>query len=83
LPNIGVICVELNHRVHTEWQLLISGEHSIMMEKSTLAAWGVRVGGARPHPFTLVTITYKVAMYAPAERAVHSSYFVSTPVFTL
>jgi hypothetical protein len=29
----------------------------------------VRVGGARPPPFTLCTITYKVAVYAPAERA--------------
>jgi hypothetical protein len=33
-----------------------------MMEKSALA-------GARPPPFTLVTITYNVAVYAPAERA--------------
>jgi hypothetical protein len=32
--------------------------------------WLVRVGGARPcTPFTLFTITYKVALYAPAERA--------------
>ena len=29
----------------------------------------VRVGGARPPPFTLSTITYKVVVYAPAERA--------------
>jgi hypothetical protein len=29
----------------------------------------MRVGGARPSPFTLFTITYKVAVYAPAERA--------------
>jgi hypothetical protein len=27
------------------------------------------VGGARPSPFTLFTITYKVAVHAPAERA--------------
>ncbi len=26
-------------------------------------------GGTRPPPFTLFTITYKVAVYAPAERA--------------
>jgi hypothetical protein len=34
----------------------------------------VRVGGASPPPFTIYTIKYKVAMYAPAERAdtVHS-----------
>jgi hypothetical protein len=35
------------------------------MEKSALAGEG---GGARPPPFTLVTLTYKVAVYAPAER---------------
>jgi hypothetical protein len=29
----------------------------------------VRVGSARLSPFTIVTITYKVAVYAPAERA--------------
>jgi hypothetical protein len=27
------------------------------------------VGGARPHPFTTITITSKVAVYAPAEWA--------------
>jgi hypothetical protein len=29
----------------------------------------VSVGGARPPPLTLSTITYKVIVYAPAERA--------------
>ncbi len=29
----------------------------------------MRVGCARPPPFTLCTITYKVALYDPAERA--------------
>jgi hypothetical protein len=43
-----------------------TGVHSIMMDKSALSSEG---GVARPLPFTLVTITYKVAMYAPAERA--------------
>ncbi len=47
-----------NHRVHTEWQRPLSGVHYIM-----------RGGGACPPPFTLFTITYKVAVYAPAERA--------------
>jgi hypothetical protein len=37
-----------------------------MMDKSALASEG---GGAHPLPFTLVTITYKVAVYAPAEKA--------------
>jgi hypothetical protein len=51
---------------HTEWQWPTSGVHSIKMEKS---AQLVRVGGARPSPFILVTITYKVAVYAATERA--------------
>jgi hypothetical protein len=53
------ICIP-NHRVHTEWQLAISGVHSIMMEKSALAG---EDGGARPPSFTQVTITYKGAVY--------------------
>jgi hypothetical protein len=32
-------------------------------------AWLVRVGGERPPPFTTITITSKVAVYAPAEWA--------------
>jgi hypothetical protein len=32
-------------------------------------AWLVRVGDARPPPFTTFTITSKVAVYAPAEWA--------------
>ncbi len=55
-----------DHRAHTEWQLTLSGVHSIMMEKLAQAGKG---GGSRPHPFTIVTITYKVAVYAPAEWA--------------
>ncbi len=31
--------------------------------------WLVRVGGARPPPFITLTITSKVAVYAPAEWA--------------
>ncbi len=46
----------LAHRVHTEWQLPTFG----------LAGGG---GGVRPPPFSLVTLKYKVAVYAPAERA--------------
>jgi hypothetical protein len=37
-----------------------------MMEKLAQADEGV---GSRPPPFTTVTITYKVAVYAPAEWA--------------
>jgi hypothetical protein len=36
----------------------------------------VRVGGARPPPFTLSTITCKVVVYAPAERADTLSLFL-------
>jgi hypothetical protein len=32
-------------------------------------AWLVRVGGARPSPFTTFTLSSKVAVYAPAEWA--------------
>jgi hypothetical protein len=58
-----------DHRVHTEWQWPLSGVHTITMEKS--AQSGVDGGGctARPSPVTLSTITYKVVVYAPAERA--------------
>ncbi len=46
-----------NIRVHTEWQLPLSGEHSIMMEK--LAQPGERGGGSKSQPpFTVSTITY-------------------------
>ncbi len=55
-----------NHRVHTEWQLPLSGLHSIMAEK--LAQPGE--GGVAPQPpFTVSTITYKVIVYALAEGA--------------
>ncbi len=37
-----------------------------MMEKLAQAGKG---GGACPPPFTIVTITHKVAVYAPAEQA--------------
>jgi hypothetical protein len=45
--------------------------------------WVVRVGGERPPPFTLFTITYKVAMFAPAERAYTLPRFHLYPLFTL
>ncbi len=48
-------------RVHTEWRLPSSGVHSIMMEKSALAGTG---GVCLFQP---ITITYKVAVNAPAE----------------
>ncbi len=46
-----------DHRVHTEWQLPLSGIHSIMMEKFAQPdVRGVHV------PFNISTITYKVVV---------------------
>jgi hypothetical protein len=84
----------VHHIVHTEWRLLISGVHPIMMEKSALAGEG---GKCTPTPFQPITITYKVGMYAPAERAdtlplflpqyvlcdIHSPYFVSIHMYSV
>ncbi len=47
----------------TEWQQPLSGVHSTMMEKLAQAC----EGGV----FTLFTTTYKVVVYAPAERVDH------------
>ncbi len=51
---------------YTEWQRPLAGVHSIMMEKSAQAGEG---GVARPPPLTISTITCKVVVSAPAERA--------------
>jgi hypothetical protein len=59
-------CEYKHLRVHTEWQRLLSGVHFIMMEKLAQAGMG---GGCTPTPLTIATITYKVAVYAPAEWA--------------
>ncbi len=40
--------------------------------------WGRRRGVHGHPPFTLFTITYKVAVYTPAERKDTSPYFIST-----
>jgi hypothetical protein len=53
-----------------------------MMVKSASAISMVRVGGTRPPPFTLFTITYKVAFYAPAERADTLPVFHLYPICT-
>jgi hypothetical protein len=68
------------HRVHTELQSTLSGEHSIMMEK--LAQFGEGGGACQPS-FTISTITYKVLVYALAEKATHYPYFYSTPICIL
>ncbi len=54
----------------------ISGVHSIMMEKLTQAGQG---GGCRPYPFTISTITSKVVVYTPAERADTLPVFLLSP----
>jgi hypothetical protein len=54
------------HRVHTEWQRQLFDVHSIMNDKLAQACEG---GGAHSPPFTISTITYKVVVYAPLERA--------------
>ncbi len=42
------------------------------------------MGGARPPPFTITTITYKVVVYTLQLRGqIHSLYFYSTPICTL
>jgi hypothetical protein len=52
---------------YTEWQLSLSMVHSIIRVKSAQAGEG---GGSRHPPlFTISTITYKVEVFAPAERA--------------
>jgi hypothetical protein len=40
-------------------------------------------GGARPPPLTLITITYKVSVYTPAERADTLPLFHLHPLRTL
>jgi hypothetical protein len=54
---------------YTEWQWLLSGV-TLHHDGKISPSW-VRVGlhGARPPPFTLSTITSKVVVYSPAERA--------------
>jgi hypothetical protein len=69
-----------NYRVHTEWQLSLSGVHSVMMEKLAQTGEG---WACTPTPFIISTITYKVVLYAPAERADTLPLFYSTPLCTL
>ncbi len=54
-----------NHRIHTEWQRPLSGLHH---DGKINPGWCRGGGAVRPPTFTLFTITYKVAVYAPAER---------------
>ncbi len=60
-----IICVQTTE--YTEWQLLRSGRAFHHDGTISPGWWGG--GGALPPPFTISTITYKVVVYAPAERA--------------
>jgi hypothetical protein len=54
------------HRVHRVAISTFSGVHSIMVKKFAQPGEG---GGASPSPFTISSITNKVVVYAPADRA--------------
>ncbi len=78
---LGYISSWTGHRVHTEWRLPILAYpvHPIMMEKSALADEG---GRCTPTPSYPITFTYKVAVYAPAERADTLPLFHLYPICT-
>ncbi len=67
------------HRVHTKWQLPISGVRSIMMEISALAGRG---GGARPPPFKLLPSRTKLQCTLQLRGQIQSLCFNSTHIFT-
>ncbi len=52
----------VNHRVHIDWQWLLSGVHPIMMVKSAQPGEGGGCTGARTPPFILSTIASKVVV---------------------
>jgi hypothetical protein len=56
------------------------GIHSIMMEKLAQDDEG---GGCTLPPFTIVTISYKVAVFAPVERADTRDRYSTFPLFYL
>ncbi len=61
----------------TEWQWPLSGVHSIMMEKSAQPG----EGGMQAHP---LSPSHTNLWYTLQLRGqIHSSYFYSTPIFTL
>jgi hypothetical protein len=60
-----LVVIPTEYTVHKERRLPICGIPSFWKNQTYL----VIVGGARPPPFQPITITYKVAVYAPAEWA--------------
>jgi hypothetical protein len=69
------------HRVHTEWQLPLSGVHSIIMEKSGQP--GER-GVVYAHPLSLyLTSLTKLWCTLQLRGQIPSPFFYSTPICTL
>jgi hypothetical protein len=67
-----------NHRVHTEWQLPLSGVHSIMMEKLAQPGYAE---GVHAHPLSLyLPSRTKLWCTLQLRGQIHSSYFYSTSV---
>ncbi len=72
----------IGHRVHTEWQLPLSGVQSIMMEKLVQPGEG-RAKGCRP-PFLLYLPSHtKLWCMLQLRMQIHSLYFCSTLICTL
>ncbi len=72
----------IGHRVHTEWQLPLSGVHSIMMEK--LAQPGEGWQGVHDHSLSLYPPSHTKSWCMLQLRGqIHSLYFCSTLICTL
>ncbi len=67
-----------NHRVYTEWQRPLSGVHSITMEKLAQAGEG---GVCTPTPSHY--IYHQCTHQLRGQILVHSTYFISTPKYSV
>ncbi len=67
---------------YIEWQWPHSDVHSIMMVNQPSLV-RVRVGVARPSPFTLSTITSKVGVYAVRVEGRYTPSLSSLPLYAL
>ncbi len=70
------------HRVHTDWQLPLSGVHSYIPSwwKNSPAWWGMGEGGGRT-PLIISTITLWCTLQLKGQ--IHSLCFYSAPICTL
>jgi hypothetical protein len=68
------ICVVQNTEYTQSGNVCFLAEYSIMLEKLGQPGEG---GGASPPSFTIFTITYKVKVHAPAERALPEFHLYS------